>query len=330
MLQMCHSIVDVGLALQLEKTIIKSYVRYTSFGSESTQLVVCEITRMVAKRTAVGVAANDWRVADVQRIVEALLGSMAEVNHYAVGIHFPYHFLSKRRYTVMGIASSCRVTDIVVAVVTKRYIDHTPLCEMLDVGQMSLQCQTVLYSEHYGLASLALVTIQVGWCARYAQVAAVVVDDGLYLVEYKVGVCGRTCNVEGNLAAESLANLRLWKICNHSDGIKPSLRHFVQVYEYAWITLVEGDSLWKEHWGIAMCVEGEYTVVKPFGNREVGGFPDYPFEYWQSVLTKTFRMPLYSEYAFMTAALKSLRYPIGSPCCYGEHCAAFGNGLMME
>ena len=57
MLQMCHSIVDVGLALQLEKTIIKSYVRYTSFGSESTQLVICEITRMVAKRTAVGVAA---------------------------------------------------------------------------------------------------------------------------------------------------------------------------------------------------------------------------------------------------------------------------------
>ena len=73
----------------------------------------------------------------------------------------------------------------------ERDVDHATLREMAHVGQVVVECQSVLNAEHYRLAVLPLVLVEVGRCACYADIVAVLVHDLLQLVEYEVGVLGR-------------------------------------------------------------------------------------------------------------------------------------------
>ena len=152
---------------------------------KSPELVVGKVARHVAQRLAVAVAAHDGLTAYAKRVVEALFAGMTEVYHYAAAVHLLNDLLAKAAHSAMSVAAAGTVADVVVAVVTERDVDNAAPCEISYVGYVVVKRQSVLYAEHYGAASLALVFIQVGRRARYAQVAVVGVYYLLYLVEDK-------------------------------------------------------------------------------------------------------------------------------------------------
>ena len=57
-----------------------------------------------------------------------------------------------------------------------------------------------------------------------------------------------------------------------------TFRHLVQVYKDARVTMVELNTLRKEHWSVAMRVEGEYSVVDGFSLVMLCGSINEPFE----------------------------------------------------
>ena len=76
---------------------------------------------------------------DVKSVIKALLTPMTQVDHDTISIHLSYDFLTKLTNSSMRITASCRVTNIVISVVTKRDVNHTSLCEVLDVLDLMLQ-----------------------------------------------------------------------------------------------------------------------------------------------------------------------------------------------
>ena len=88
----------------------------------------------------------------------------------------------------MGVATSCRVANIVITIVTKGYIGHTTLCKVLYILKLMLQSKTVLYSKHDALTSLALIFVKVGRCTSNTDIALVLLNNLLYFVEDKVGI----------------------------------------------------------------------------------------------------------------------------------------------
>ena len=121
---------------------------------------------------------------------------MTEIHQDAQAVHLSDDLFAEVADAVVGVAASCGVADIVVAVVTKRHIDDAAVGEVLQVADVALQRQSVLDGEHDALASLALVAIEVVGCASQRQIVGLRSHDAFYLVEDAVGVTRRG-KVEG-------------------------------------------------------------------------------------------------------------------------------------
>ena len=161
-LQVSHDIQDRSFRrVFAKKPVIECGMGDTALGSKCTHLVIGEVTGHIAERPAVAVRAYDGRTADVEGIVERFLGGMAQVDHDTLIVHPLDHFLPKLRHTVVHRGPPVGVADIVVAIVAERDIDDTTLREMAHVGEVMVQRQSILNTEHDRFAAFALVLIEV-------------------------------------------------------------------------------------------------------------------------------------------------------------------------
>ena len=128
-------------------------------------------------------AAHNGLTAYFKRIVETLFAAVAEVYHNTVAVHFLDYFNAKLAHAAVKVAPSCRIADVVVAVMAQCDVRYTTLCEVFHVGKVTFQSQTVFNSKHNALASLSFVFVKVGRSARNTEVATVFFYYFLYLVE---------------------------------------------------------------------------------------------------------------------------------------------------
>ncbi len=197
--KVCDSVEHGCLAFAAQKAVVDGGLSHAARLCECAHLVVSKVAGVVAEGAGAAVAAHNGLRADVQSVVKALLAGVAEVNHYAAPVHFPYHFSPETAHSVMRVAALCTVANVVVAVVTQRYIDHAPLHEVLYVGEITVECKAVFDAKHYGFAPVTLVFVQVGGRSGYADVVLVLVNNILYLVENEFCVLGRAGYGEVNL-----------------------------------------------------------------------------------------------------------------------------------
>ena len=244
---------------------------------------------MVAKCAATAMAAHDGCGAQFQGVVEALLGSMAQIDHDAQPVHLADDLSAEGAHTVVGMTAACRVADVVVAIVAEGHIDDAALCEVLQVFRLSVDGQSVLYAQHDALPARLFVGQQVGRRAGYGEIVAVAVDDVFYLVEDDVGIFLGTVDGEIYQRRERLAVLGLRQVGHHDGGVLTAFRHLVQVNEYALVAAAEIDPFRKQHRRIAVCVEGQHAAVHVAGFAEGGSLLYQPAEQGQSV-SQAFRM----------------------------------------
>ena len=223
---MSDGVKDGSLPLFLKESVEESDVRHAALCGKRSHLIIGEVSWNIAQGLGVAVAANYRLAAYVQGIVEALLATMAQVDHYAVTVHLLDDFLAELANPVVGITSPCGFADVVIPVMAQRYVDYTTLCEVLHVAQIAVQGQSVLYAEHYALASFPLVLIEVGRRSRDADILGVVAHDALQLIEYQVGIVVRGYRSLGNAALRSLHGLCL-DVFLRQVGIE--LRYALQV-----------------------------------------------------------------------------------------------------
>ena len=76
MLKMGDGIHDISLSLFTQESVIERGMSYTTLCSEGTHLVIGQIARHIAERTAAAMAADNRRLADIKCIVETLLATM--------------------------------------------------------------------------------------------------------------------------------------------------------------------------------------------------------------------------------------------------------------
>ena len=335
MLQMTDGIEDGGFALGAEESGIERGMGHAASLGQGPQLVVGEVSRMVAQRPAVAVAAHDGRCGNLQRIVETLLAGMGKIDHDAAAVHLVDDLLAELAHAVVGVASTGRVAHIVVAVMAKGDIHDAALGKVLHILNIMAQRQCVLDAEHDAASALALVFVEVLGRARNAEIAAVALHDVFYLVEDGVGI-GEGSDRLGllhprgvHLLTEGLANLGLRQIGHHGDGLLAPFLHLVHIDQDAGIALLEMDALMEEHRGVAMGVERDNAAVQVFCHVELVGLAHHPFEDGQSAV-EPFGMPLHTQDAFLFGALDGLDGAVGGSCRHPEPLAGSADGLVME
>ena len=138
MFQVSNSIHDRCFAFFLEETMIKCDMGYTTFLCQSAHLIVCKVTRNIAKHLTIGVTADNWLCTYVQSIIETLLTAVTQVDHYAITIHLFDDFSTELAHSTMRITATSRVTNIIVTVMTQSDIDYATLCKVLHILQLML------------------------------------------------------------------------------------------------------------------------------------------------------------------------------------------------
>ena len=208
----------------------------------------------------------------------------------------------------MGLTASCRVADVVVAIVAQRHVDDAPFGEVAQVFYLAVQGVTVLDAQHDALLAQVLVLPEVIRGSGNADILAVLGDDVLYLVEDVVGVFsgGWVWGVGPDGEPSGVVAKLLGEVGHHDGGVLVSLGHFVQVDEDAWVAVVELDVLREKHRRVAVGVEGQRAAVHVAGLAVGGGFADEPVEEGRALFRKTFGMPLYADDALMLCALHGL------------------------
>ena len=283
---------------------------HTALRSQSPHLIVCQIARMIAESTTATVTAHNGLRADVKGIIEALLARMTHIHHDAQTVHLTDDLFTKLADAFVGIAASGRVTDIIVAIVTECDIDHTPLCEMLQICEVAFKRQSVLDAEHNALATLVLVHPEIVGRTCNADIRTVLSDNRLYLIKDEVGIGLGSADIETYLLGEGLAWLRLWQVAHHDGGILTTFRHLMEIDQNLRITMVEMNSLREEHRGIAMGIEREHTLMGMTSLTIAAGLANEPLEKGQTV-GHTLRMPLHADDRLILTALYRLDDAVG-------------------
>ena len=103
----------------------------------------------------------------------------------------------------------------------------------------------------------------------------------------------------------------------------------MQVDEDFGIALIKVDTLWEEHGGVAVGVEGEHAVVHLVGMMIGQCLFDEPVEQGHA-LFEALRMPLHADDGFELIALHSLDDVVGRLGGDAELGSRLANGLMVE
>ena len=94
--------------------------------------------------------------------------------------------------------------------------------------------------------------------------------------------------------------------------------------------MVETDTLWKEHRGIAVGVEGEDALMQLLSLIELVGLSHEPLEYLKPLIFQPLRMPLHAEDGFIFATLHRLDDAIGRLGDGTQLLARYAHSLVME
>ena len=317
MLEVGKDVEDGGLTVAAQEAIVDGGLRHTAFGCEGPHLIVGEVAGMVAERPAAAVAAHDGHTADVEGIVEALFSGMAHVDEDAQAVHLVDDLLAEGTDTAMGgVATGGGVADVVVAIVAEGHVDDATVVEVLQVLQLSVEGDAVFDAEHDGFEPPVLVDPEVVGSPGKGDMGTVLRHYLFYLVEDTVG---KGSGMVGGLR----------QVGYHDGSILTPFGHLLQVDENLGVALVEVDAFGEEHGGVAVGVEGEYTVVDTVGGTVAGGFADEPLEEGQSV-GKAFGMPLDAEDGFVFIALHGFDDAVGG-CGHGaEERTGVADSLMVE
>ena len=254
---------------------------------------------------------------------------MTHIDHHTETVHLANHLGSKVAHSVMGVITSCTVTDVIVAIMTKGDIHHSPIGKMPYIGNVAFECKPVLYSEHNRLLSVMLVFPQLSRSAGKSKILTVFGYNILYFVEYQISIFLWTINVEAHVLTESLIFLWLWKISHHYSGILTSVGHLVQIDKQLGIATVEAHTIGKEHRCVAVGVKREDAVVHIACGMIVSCLGNEPLKQGQSVVD-TFRMPLHTDDRFHLGALHSLNNSVTGSGYNTEFITRFAYGLMVE
>ena len=303
---------------------------YTSSGSKRTHLVIGQIARHITERLTATMTADDRRLADFQSIIEALLASMTQIYHDAQAVHLLDDLLAKTAHTIVSIAATGTIANIIIPIMAERNIDDATLSKMLHVGKVVSKRQSVLYTEHDTLSSLPLVAIEVGRRTGDTQVIAILTHNSLYLVKDQVGILGRTSHIKIYLAAEGLTQLRLRQVSHHRRCILMTVGHFMQIYQNTGVAMVETDTLREEHRRIAMCIKNKDALMQLLRLIKLGSLSSKPLEYLQSVFLQPFRMPLHTEDRLVLATFHSLYDAISRFGDAAQFISRHTHSLMME
>lgn len=319
MLKMGDSVHDVGFTLFTQESVIERGMSHTTLCCEGTHLVIGQIARHIAERTAAAMAADNRRLADIKCIVETLLATMTQIYHDAQAVHLLNYLLAKTAHTIMGIAAAGTIADIIITIMAERDINDAALGEMLHVTDIVLQGETVLDAEHDALSAFPLIAVKIGRSTGYAEILAVLAHNLFYLVEDEVGILRRSLYIKSHLAAEALAYLRLWQVSYHRGSILMTIGHLMEINQDAGIAMIKLDALREEHRSITMGIERKDALMQLLGCIKVVSLINQPLENLQSFFFQPFRMPLHTENLLIFATLYSLYNIIGR----------FGDGAQM-
>ena len=178
----------------------------------------------------------------------------------------------------MSSRSARAVADVVVSVVAERDVGYATFSEVRNVCKVVLYGQTVFYSQNDALLSSRLVGIKLLGRAGQSHILVVFGNDVFNLVKDEVGIVSRPFHIESDLLAEGFTWFRLWQISHHGGGILAPFGHLMQVYEYAWVALVEPNVKREEHRRIAMGVERKHFGVHALGFGEGFGLLNDPLK----------------------------------------------------
>lgn len=174
-----------------EKAVIECGMGDTTRLSQSTELVIGQITRMITKGAAIAMTAHDGCAGNLQGIIETLLISMGEVHHQAIAVHFLYNFFTKLTDAIVSVAAAGRIANIIIAIMTKRDINNAALGEIFYVLNIMSQCETVFNAKHYASTTLTLVFIKILWRTGNTEITAVTSDNIFYFIKNGIGIgCG--------------------------------------------------------------------------------------------------------------------------------------------
>ena len=86
--------------------------------------------------------------------------------------------------------------------------------------------------------------------------------DVVYLVENEVCISLWTLNREGSNLGKGFAFFRLLEIGHHGYGSLTAIVHLVKVDQQMGVACAKVDTLWEEHWRVAMRVEHDVCIMK--------------------------------------------------------------------
>ena len=316
MFEVLDDVEDGGLSMTTEEAAVDGGLSHTALGSKGTHLVVGKVTRMVAEGARAAVAAHDGHTADVERIVEAALSGMAEIDEDTQTVHLGDDLTAEVADATVGGGTFGRIADIVVAVVAEGHIDDAAISEVAQTLDRTIEGDAVLDAEHDALQSLALVTPQVVGGARQRYAVGILAYHLLDLVEDMIGKFG------GVLRG-------LWEVGDHDGGILTTFVHLMEIDEDAHVALLDAYALGEEHRGVAVGVEGKHTVVELLGLAPGCGTTDEPLEERCSC-SEAFGMPLDTEDRLILTALNGLDDTIGGNGTDTKTGAGIRHRLMVE
>ncbi len=121
-------IYDVGFTLFTQESVIERGMSHTTLCCEGTHLVIGQIARHIAERTAAAMDADNRSLADIKCIVETLLATMTQIYHDAQAVHLLNHLLAKTAHTIMGtdnrsLADIKCIVETLLATMTQIYHD---------------------------------------------------------------------------------------------------------------------------------------------------------------------------------------------------------------
>ena len=272
---------------------------------------------MIAKRTCRRVTANNRFAADFERLIEALLASMAHINKHAQTVHLLDNLLAESTHTMMRVLCfRSRIANIVITIMTESHIYDTAIHKMLQILQLTVDSDTVLDTKHNALQALMLVHPEVARRVSDTYIIAVLTHNHLNLVENAISKGRRILGWLG-------------QISYHDGSILTTFGHLVQIYKNLGVALLKVYALRKEHWCIAMGIECKHTIVSGMSFTKTLGLVNQPLEQGQAFF-QTLGMPLNTQYRFKLATLHRFDDTIGRLGYYSELIASFGHSLMME
>ena len=154
---------------------------------------------------------------------------MTQIDHHSKSVHLGNYLCSKLAHSVVGVITPCTITDVIVAIMAKGDIYHSPIGKMLYVGNVAFERKSILYSKHNRLLSSMLVFPQLPRCACKGKILTIFGYNILYLIEYQVGIFLRTINVETHILTEGLVFFGLRQISHHDCGILATIGHLVKI-----------------------------------------------------------------------------------------------------